>query len=108
MVTTQPTVVQDEALMAQARLRRVSEGIDRLPPRTREVFLLQRIDNLKYREIAEYFAEVGVEGGSRRREARGEEKEEKQPKEVENGEEKATEGEQQRRTQTATWEGGSK
>ncbi|NWK94352.1 RNA polymerase subunit sigma-24 [Sphingobium lactosutens] len=45
--------LQDEALMAQARLRRVSEGIDRLPPRTREVFLLQRIDNLKYREIAE-------------------------------------------------------
>jgi len=45
--------LQDEALMAQARLRRVSEGIDQLPPRTREVFLLQRIDNLKYREIAE-------------------------------------------------------
>jgi RNA polymerase sigma factor (sigma-70 family) len=45
--------LQDEAMMARARLQRVSEGIDRLPPRTREVFLLQRIDNLKYREIAE-------------------------------------------------------
>ncbi|OAN56746.1 RNA polymerase sigma factor [Sphingobium sp. TCM1] len=45
--------LQDEVLMAQARLQRVSEGIDRLPPRTREIFLLQRIDNLKYREIAE-------------------------------------------------------
>lgn len=45
--------LQDEAMMARARLQRVAEGIDRLPPRTREVFLLQRIDNLKYREIAE-------------------------------------------------------
>ncbi|MCI4592165.1 sigma-70 family RNA polymerase sigma factor [Sphingobium sp. BYY-5] len=45
--------MQDEALMARARLERVREGIDKLPPRTREVFLLQRIDNLKYREIAE-------------------------------------------------------
>lgn len=45
--------LQDEVMMAKARLQRVSEGIDRLPPRTREVFLLQRIDNLKYREIAE-------------------------------------------------------
>jgi len=45
--------MQDEAIIARARLKRVSEGIDRLPPRTREVFLLQRMDNLKYREIAE-------------------------------------------------------
>jgi len=45
--------MQDEAMMARARLERVREGIDRLSPRTREVFLLQRIDNLKYREIAE-------------------------------------------------------
>lgn len=45
--------MQDEAIIAKARLKRVSEGIERLPPRTREVFMLQRIDNLKYREIAE-------------------------------------------------------
>lgn len=48
--------MQDEAIIARARLARVREGIDRLPPRTREVFLLQRIDNLKYREIAERLA----------------------------------------------------
>lgn len=55
--------MQDEAIIVRARLKRVSEGIDRLPPRTREVFLLQRMENLKYREIAERLniSQSGVE-----------------------------------------------
>lgn len=48
----QAAPLQDEVLLAQVRLKRVSQGIEQLPPRTREVFLLQRIDGLKYREIA--------------------------------------------------------
>lgn len=45
--------IQDEILIARARLERVREGIDQLSARTREVFLLQRIDGLRYREVAE-------------------------------------------------------
>ncbi|MEG3173681.1 sigma-70 family RNA polymerase sigma factor [Sphingomonas sp. ZB1N12] len=48
-----PAPIQDEVMIAKARLARVREGIDRLPPRTREIFLMQRIDGYKYREIAE-------------------------------------------------------
>ena len=42
-----------EVLAAQERLSRVMAGLDALGPRTREIFLLHRIDGLKYREIAE-------------------------------------------------------
>jgi RNA polymerase sigma-70 factor (ECF subfamily) len=45
--------LQDEVLAARARLERVREGLARLTPRTREVFLMHRLDELKYREIAE-------------------------------------------------------
>ena len=45
--------LQDEVLAARARLERVREGLARLTPRTREVFLMHRLDDLKYREIAE-------------------------------------------------------
>jgi RNA polymerase sigma factor (sigma-70 family) len=45
--------LQDEVLAARARLDRVREGLSRLTPRTREVFLMHRLDDLKYREIAE-------------------------------------------------------
>jgi RNA polymerase sigma-70 factor (ECF subfamily) len=45
--------LQDEVLAARIRLKRVEEGLSRLSPRTREVFLMHRLDNLKYREIAE-------------------------------------------------------
>jgi RNA polymerase sigma-70 factor (ECF subfamily) len=39
-------------LEARARLRRVAEGLDRLPPRTRRILLKRRLDNLSYAEIA--------------------------------------------------------
>lgn len=52
----QAAPLQDEALLAQVRLQRVSHGIEQLPPRTREVFLLQRMEGLKYREIAAQLA----------------------------------------------------
>ncbi|MEG8017211.1 MULTISPECIES: RNA polymerase sigma factor [Sphingomonas] len=48
-----PAPIQDEVMIAKARLARVREGIDRLTPRTREIFLMQRLDGYKYREIAE-------------------------------------------------------
>lgn len=52
----QSAPLQDEALIMRTRLERVSKGIEQLPPRTREVFLLQRIEGYKYREIAEELA----------------------------------------------------
>jgi RNA polymerase sigma factor (sigma-70 family) len=45
--------LQDEVLAARERLDRVREGLARLTPRTREIFLMHRLDELKYREIAE-------------------------------------------------------
>jgi RNA polymerase sigma-70 factor (ECF subfamily) len=45
--------LQDEVLAARVRLDRVREGLSRLTPRTREVFLMHRLDGLKYREIAD-------------------------------------------------------
>ncbi|HEY4078848.1 MAG TPA: sigma-70 family RNA polymerase sigma factor [Rhizomicrobium sp.] len=45
--------LQDEVLAARDRLERVREGLSRLTPRTREVFLMHRLDDMKYREIAE-------------------------------------------------------
>jgi len=42
----------DRVLAGRARLERVQEGIARLPPRTREIFLLQRLEGLPYGEIA--------------------------------------------------------
>lgn len=44
--------LQDEVLAARVRLKRVKEGLSMLPPRTRQVFLMHRLENLKYREIA--------------------------------------------------------
>lgn len=44
--------LQDEVIAARARLERVREGLACLSPRTREVFLMHRIDGFKYREIA--------------------------------------------------------
>jgi len=45
--------LQDEAIASRARLARVNEGLARLPARTREIFLMHRLDGLKYRVIAE-------------------------------------------------------
>jgi RNA polymerase sigma factor (sigma-70 family) len=44
--------LQDEVFAARARLERVKEGLDQLPVRTREIFLMYRLDDLKCREIA--------------------------------------------------------
>jgi RNA polymerase sigma factor (sigma-70 family) len=49
--------LQDEVIEARERLHRVELGLARLSPRTREVFLMYRIDGLKYREIA---AQLGI------------------------------------------------
>jgi RNA polymerase sigma-70 factor (ECF subfamily) len=45
--------LQDEVLLARERLERVTEGLARLSARTRQVFLLHRVEGLKYREIAD-------------------------------------------------------
>ena len=45
--------LQDEVITARARLERVKEGLAKLTPRTREVFLMHRIEEMKYREIAQ-------------------------------------------------------
>lgn len=44
--------LQDEVIASRARLSRVKEGLAKLPPRTREIFLMHRLHGLKYREIA--------------------------------------------------------
>ena len=45
--------LQDEVLVARNRLERVRQGLVEMNPRTREIFLMHRLDELKYREIAE-------------------------------------------------------
>jgi RNA polymerase sigma factor (sigma-70 family) len=44
--------LQDEVIAARARLSRVKEGLAKLSPRTREIFLMHRLHGMKYREIA--------------------------------------------------------
>ena len=44
--------LQDEVLAARTRLDRVKAGIEQLSPRTREIFLMHRLENVKYSEIA--------------------------------------------------------
>jgi RNA polymerase sigma factor (sigma-70 family) len=46
-----------EVLAARERLQKVLAGLESLGPRTREIFLLHRLDGLKYREIA---AQLGI------------------------------------------------
>src|SRR3569833_2354057 len=53
MAICENSPLQDEVLAARARLERVREGLSRLTPRTREIFLMHRLDDMKYREIAE-------------------------------------------------------
>lgn len=52
-----PAPLQDEVYAARERLERVGRGLARLTPRTRDVFLMHRLEGLKYREIA---ARLGV------------------------------------------------
>ena len=47
----------DEVFAARTRLERVKAGLAQLSPRTREIFLMHRVEGLKYREIA---AELGI------------------------------------------------
>jgi RNA polymerase sigma-70 factor (ECF subfamily) len=47
--------LQDEVMAARERLIRVREGLDKLPKRTRDVFLMHRLEGLKYREIAAHY-----------------------------------------------------
>jgi len=44
--------LQDEVLAARERLRRVQAGLERLPPRTRQVFVMHKVEGMKLREIA--------------------------------------------------------
>jgi len=39
--------LQEEVLAARVRLDRVREGLSRLTPRTREIFLMNRLDDMK-------------------------------------------------------------
>lgn len=42
----------DKVLEARERLDRLMAGLDKLPPRTRQIFLMYRLEEMKYREIA--------------------------------------------------------
>jgi RNA polymerase sigma factor (sigma-70 family) len=44
--------LQDEVLAVRERLRRVQAGLDRLSPRTRQVFVMHKVQGMKLREIA--------------------------------------------------------
>jgi len=44
--------LQDEVVAARARLARVKSGLEKLTPRTREVFLMHRLESVKYSDIA--------------------------------------------------------
>jgi RNA polymerase sigma factor (sigma-70 family) len=44
--------LQDEVFASRARLGRVKQGLEQLPSRTREIFLMYRLEELKCREIA--------------------------------------------------------
>ena len=44
--------LQDEVLAARERLGRVQAGLERLPPRTRQVFVMHKVEGMKLREIA--------------------------------------------------------
>ncbi|PSO13099.1 RNA polymerase subunit sigma-24 [Sphingobium sp. AEW4] len=49
------TPLADEQLIARQRLERLRAGIDRLPDRTRAIFVAHRLEHRKYREIAQDF-----------------------------------------------------
>jgi RNA polymerase sigma factor (sigma-70 family) len=49
--------LQDEVIAARVRLERVKEGLSRLPPLTRQVLLMRRLEGRGYDEIA---AHLGI------------------------------------------------
>jgi RNA polymerase sigma-70 factor (ECF subfamily) len=44
--------LQDEVLAVRERLRRVQAGLDKLSPRTRQIFVMHKVQGMKLREIA--------------------------------------------------------
>jgi RNA polymerase sigma-70 factor (ECF subfamily) len=46
------SALQDEVLAARERLMRVQAGLEKLPRRTREVFVMHKVEGMKLREIA--------------------------------------------------------
>jgi RNA polymerase sigma factor (sigma-70 family) len=54
------TMTPDRHLSARDELRRVQQGLDRLPPRCREVVRLRKIEGLSIRETAERLG-VGID-----------------------------------------------
>jgi len=48
--------LQDEVVEARTSLKRVEEGLSQLNPRTRDILLMHRLENLKYRDIAKRLA----------------------------------------------------
>ncbi|MBL8271733.1 RNA polymerase sigma factor [Steroidobacter sp.] len=50
-----PTPAVDEIYAAQQRLLRFKEGLQRLHPKSREAFLMHRMDGMSYVQIAEEF-----------------------------------------------------
>lgn len=56
-IVADATPLQDETLIARHRLERLRGGVAQLSPRTREIFLMHRLEGRKYREIAE---ELGI------------------------------------------------
>jgi RNA polymerase sigma-70 factor (ECF subfamily) len=56
-----PSPLPDQVLEARARLERLREGLEQLAPRTRQIFLMYRLEEMKYREIA---AVLGISASS--------------------------------------------
>ncbi len=53
--------LQDEVLAVRERLRRVEAGLNRLSPRTRQIFVMHKVQGMKLREIA---AALGITQGA--------------------------------------------
>ena len=45
--------LQDEVLATRKRLQRARQGIAQMTPRTRQVFLMSRVDGMKHKDIAQ-------------------------------------------------------
>lgn len=48
-----PSPASDEILIQRERLRHVESGLAQLPERTSQIFIMHRVERLKYREIAD-------------------------------------------------------
>lgn len=53
-VSSAPAVKPDETISLKALERKISEVLDRLPPKCRAIFMLSRFEDMKYREIADH------------------------------------------------------